>query len=160
MIVVLMGVTGSGKTTVGKALAANLGWKYFDADQFHPVTNVAKMRAGVPLDDADRQPWLETLAQLISDNIHAGESAVLACSALKQRYRDTLSISDEVRFVYLKGDRTMIAERLRARRDHYMNPKLLDSQFETLEEPEDALAIDVTLPVDAIVQKIRTALKI
>lgn len=160
MIVVLMGVTGSGKTTVGKALAANLGWKYFDADQFHPVTNVAKMQAGVPLDDADRQPWLETLAQLISDNIHAAESAVLACSALKQRYRDTLSISDEVRFVYLKGDRTMIAERLRARRDHYMNPKLLDSQFETLEEPEDALAIDVTLPVDAIVQKIRTALKI
>jgi gluconokinase len=160
MIVVLMGVTGSGKTTVGKALAANLGWKYFDADQFHPVTNVAKMQAGVPLDDADRQPWLETLAQLISDNIHADESAVLACSALKQRYRDTLSISDEVRFVYLKGDRTMIAERLRARRDHYMNPKLLDSQFETLEEPEDALAIDVTLPVDAIVQKIRTALKI
>jgi gluconokinase len=155
----LMGVTGSGKTTVGKALAASLGWKYFDADEFHPATNVAKMRAGVPLNDADRQPWLENLAQLISENIHAGKSAILACSALKQTYRDTLSISNEVRFVYLKGDRTIIAERLRERRDHYMNPKLLDSQFETLEEPEDALAIDVTLPVDAIVERIRTALE-
>jgi gluconokinase len=159
MIILLMGVTGSGKTTVGKALAASLGWKYFDADEFHPATNVAKMRAGVPLNDADRQPWLENLAQLISENTHAGKSAILACSALKQTYRDTLSISNEVRFVYLKGDRTIIAERLRERRDHYMNPKLLDSQFETLEEPEDALAIDVTLPVDAIVERIRTALE-
>jgi len=155
-----MGVTGSGKSTVGKALAANLGWKYFDADEFHPATNVAKMRAGAPLDDADRQPWLETLAHLISDTIQSGESGVLACSALKQTYRDTLSISDEVRVVYLKGDRRTIAERLRARRDHYMNPNLLDSQFETLEEPKHALEIDASLSVDAIVQKIRTTLKI
>ena|SRR5215813_8017778 len=160
MIVLLMGVTGSGKTTVGKALAASLGWKYLDADEFHPATNVAKMRAGVPLDDADRQPWLETLAQLISENIHAGKSAVLACSALKQSYRDMLSITDGVRVVYLNGDRVTIADRLRARRDHYMNPKLLESQFETLEEPKDALEVDATLPVDAIVQRIRTALKI
>jgi len=160
MIVLLMGVTGSGKTTVGKALAASLSWKYFDADDFHPATNVAKMQAGVPLDDADRQPWLETLAHLISVNIQAGESAVLACSALKQTYRDTLSISDEVQIVYLNGDRETIAERLRARRDHYMNPKLLESQFKTLEEPKDALEIDAGLPVDAIVQKIRIALKI
>jgi gluconokinase len=160
MIVLLMGVTGSGKTTVGKALAANLGWKYFDADEFHPVTNVTKMRAGVPLDDVDRQPWLETLAQLIREKIHGGESAVLACSALKQTYRDTLSISDEVRVVYLNGDRGTIAERLRSRRDHYMNPNLLASQFETLEEPADAVEIDASLSVDAIVQRIRTALEI
>jgi len=160
MIVVLMGVTGSGKTTVGKALAANLGWKYLDADEFHPATNVAKMHAGVPLDDADRQPWLETLAHLIGANIQVRDSAVLACSALKQTYRDKLSISAEVRFVYLKGDRETIAERLRARRDHYMNPNLLDSQFETLEEPTDALEINVTLPIDVIIQRIRTALKI
>ena len=160
MIVVLMGVTGSGKTTVGKALAANLGWKYLDADEFHPATNIAKMRAGVALDDADRQPWLETLASLISDNIQVGDSAVLACSALKRIYRDKLSFSTEVRFVYLKGDRETIAERLRNRRDHYMNPTLLDSQFETLEEPTDALEINVMLPIDVIIQRIRTALKI
>ena len=160
MIVLLMGVTGSGKTTVGKTLAARLGWKYFDADEFHPAANVAKMRAGVPLDDADRQPWLETLAHLISENIQAGDSAVLACSALKQSYRDTLSISGGVRVVYLNGDRGTIAERLRARRDHYMNPNLLASQFETLEEPEDALEIDASLPVDDIVRKIRAALEI
>ena len=160
MIILLMGVSGSGKTTVGKALAASLGWKYFDGDDFHPATNVAKMRAGVPLDDADRQPWLESLAQLISENIHAGKSAVLACSALKQTYRDTLSISDDVRVVYLNVDSETIAERLSTRRDHYMNPNLLASQFETLEEPEDALEIDARLSVDAIVQRIRTALKI
>ena len=160
MIVLLMGVTGSGKTTVGKTLAARLGWKYFDADEFHPAANVAKMRAGVPLDDADRQPWLETLAHLISEKIKAGDSAVLACSALKQSYRDTLSISGGVRVVYLNGDRGTIAERLRARRDHYMNPNLLASQFETLEEPEDALEIDASLPVDDIVRKIRATLEI
>ena len=160
MIVVLMGVTGSGKTTVGRALAQRLGWKYLDADEFHPATNVAKMRAGIPLNDADRQPWLHDLAGAISDSLQAGDSAVLACSALKQDYRDTLSIGDEVYFVYLHGDREMIAERLRARSDHYMNPQLLNSQFETLEEPQDALAIDATLPVDDIVQKIRTALEI
>ena len=160
MIVVLMGVTGSGKTTVGRALAEDLGWKYLDADKFHPAANVAKMRAGVPLNDSDRQPWLEHLARTISDNLQSGDSAVLACSALKQAYRNTLSISDEVRFVYLNGDRETIAERLRARPDHYMNPKLLDSQFETLEEPKDALEIDVRLPVNGIVRKIRTALEI
>ena len=160
MIVVLMGVTGAGKTTVGKALAERLGWKYFDADEFHPATNVAKMRAGVPLNDADRQPWLEHLAGTIADNLQAGDSVVLACSALKQTYRDALSISDEVRFVYLNGDRETIAERLQERRDHYMNPELLDSQFETLEEPTDALEIDATLSVDDIVRRIRTALEI
>ena len=160
MIVVLMGVTGSGKTTVGRELAERLGWKYLDADEFHPAPNVAKMRAGIPLNDADRQPWLKYLARTISESLQAGESAVLACSALKQAYRDTLSIGDEVCFVYLNGDRETIAERLRARSDHYMNPKLLDSQFDTLEEPSDALEIDATLPVDDIVQEIRGALEI
>jgi len=160
MIVVLMGVTGSGKTTVGRALAKSLGWKYLDADEFHPAPNVAKMRAGVALNDADREPWLKHLARTISDSLQVGDSAVLACSALKQSYRDTLSIGDEVCFVYLNGDRETIAERLQARSDHYMNPKLLDSQFDTLEEPKDALEIDATLPVDDIVRKIRTALEI
>ena len=156
MIVVLMGVTGSGKTTVGKALAEGLGWRYLDADEFHPATNVAKMRAGVALNDADRKPWLASLAGAIADNLQAGDPAVLACSALKQNYRDALSISDEVRFVYLKGDRETIAERLLERRDHYMNPKLLDSQFETLEEPKDALEIDAAMSVDDIVRRIRS----
>ncbi len=160
MIVVLMGVTGSGKTTVGRALAKRLGWKYLDADEFHPAPNIAKMRAGVPLNDADRQPWLKYLARTIRDSLQVGESAVLACSALKQAYRDTLSIGDGVCFVYLHGDRETIAERLRARSNHYMNPKLLDSQFDTLEEPKDALKIDAALPVDDIVRQIRAALEI
>ncbi|HXT61667.1 MAG TPA: gluconokinase [Pyrinomonadaceae bacterium] len=160
MIVVLMGVTGSGKTTVGKALAEALGWKYLDADEFHSATNVAKMRAGVPLNDADRKPWLASLASAIDNHLRAGNSAVLACSALKQTYRDVLSISDEVRWVYLNGDRETIAERLLERRDHYMNPELLDSQFETLEEPKDALEIDVTMSVDDVVRRIRSGLGI
>jgi len=158
MIVVLMGVTGSGKTTVGKALAEALGWKYLDADEFHSATNVAKMRAGVPLSAANREPWLASLASAFDNHLQAGGSAVLACSALKQTYRDALSLSDEVRWVYLNGDRETIAARLLERRDHYMNPDLLDSQFETLEEPKDALEIDVTLSVDDVVRTIRSAL--
>ena len=156
MIIVLMGVTGSGKTTVGQSLAASLGWGYFDADDFHSAANVDKMRRGIPLNDADRRPWLESLQNLINESLSAGESAVLACSALRQSYRDMLLINDRVRLVYLKGNYDLIRERLGARGDHYMNPALLDSQFETLEEPDGALQIDVQLPPAAIVEKIRS----
>ncbi len=158
MIIVLMGVTGSGKTTVGQNLAASLGWKYFDADEFHSAANIEKMKSGVPLNDSDRKPWLESLQRVIRDSLKKAEPAVLACSALKQSYRDMLLIDERVRFVYLKGDYDLIKERLRARSDHYMNPSLLDSQFETLEEPNDALQIDIGSSPDAIVEIIRQQL--
>ena len=158
MIIVLMGVTGSGKTAVGQNLAASLGWQYFDADEFHSAANIEKMKSGVPLNDADRKPWLESLQRVIRDSLKNAEPAVLACSALKKSYRDMLLIDERVQFVYLKGDYDLIKERLRARSDHYMNPSLLDSQFETLEEPNDALQIDIGSSPDAIVEIIRQRL--
>ncbi len=158
MIIVLMGVTGSGKTTIGKQLAAELGWKYYDADDFHSPANIEKMRRGVALDDADRQPWLETLRNLIRDCVDRNKNCILACSALKKSYRDYLLLSDEVHLVYLKGDYDLIQQRLNDRSDHYMNPKLLRSQFEILEEPQGRLVVDVSLPVAEIVKTIREQL--
>jgi gluconokinase len=158
MVVILMGVTGSGKTTVGKLLSKDLGWRYFDADDFHPPANVEKMRMGVPLDDADRTPWLETLRKLIRNCLDQSENAVLACSALKESYRSFLLIDESVRLIYLKGDYGLIQERLSKRRGHYMNPKLLDSQFDTLEEPEGDVQIDVSSSPDEIVKIIRSHL--
>lgn len=158
MIIALMGVSGSGKTTIGTMLAESLGWKYFDADEFHPRANIEKMKTGVPLNDADRQPWLEQLQQIIRDSLEKGEPAVLACSALRQCYRDMLLVDERVRLVYLKGDYKLIEARLRRRRDHYMNPKLLDSQFEALEEPKESLQIDITRDPSKIVADIRNQL--
>ena len=158
MVVILMGVTGSGKTTVGKLLSQGLGWRYFDADDFHPPANVAKMKIGVPLGDADRTPWLETLRDLIRNCLEQGENAVLACSALKESYRGFLLIDENVRLIYLKGDYALIQERLNQRRGHYMNPNLLDSQFDTLEEPEGDVGIDVSASPGEIVKLIRNHL--
>lgn len=160
MIVLIMGVAGAGKSSVGAALAKELGWTFIDADDYHSAANVAKMEAGVALNDADRQPWLESLAGVIRQTLERGDSAVLACSALKQAYRDVLLINRKVRVVYLKSDYETVAERLRARRGHYMNPNLLKNQFETLEEPADALNIDVRLPMDIIVERIRSAIAV
>jgi gluconokinase len=158
MIIVLMGVTGSGKTTVGRLLAAELGWNYYDADDFHSPANVEKMKQGFPLDDADRQPWLETLRNLIRDCLERSENCILACSALKESYRDYLLLSDEVYLVYLRGDYDLIKQRLADRRGHYMNPKLLDSQFAILEEPQGHLVVEVSLPTAEIVKTIREQL--
>jgi gluconokinase len=155
MIIVLMGVTGSGKTTVGKLLSAELGWNYYDADDFHSPANVEKMKRGIPLDDADRKPWLETLRDLIRNRLERAENCVLACSALKASYRDYLLINDEVRLIYLKGNHGLIQERLSDRSGHYMNAKLLDTQFEILEEPEGHVAIDASSPPAEIVKNIR-----
>jgi len=156
MFIVLMGVTGSGKTTIGRKLARSLGWKYFDADDFHSAANVGKMRSGVPLNDQDRTPWLESLQRLIQNSLANNEPAILACSALKQSYRDVLLVDERVKFVYLKGDYSLIKKRLTARSNHYMNPALLDSQFQTLEEPEGVLKVDIQSSPDEIIDLIRT----
>ena len=160
MIILVMGVTGSGKTTVGKALAESVHWQFADADDFHSPANIAKMRAGIPLDDADRVPWLAALRMQIDNWLRAGTNAVLACSALKHAYREQLVASSEVRVVYLRGSRELIAKRLKERHGHYMDPNLLPSQFATLEEPRDALAVDVDASVDEIVGRIRTVLNL
>ena len=159
MIVVVMGVSGSGKTVVGQALASDLGWPFFDADDFHPKENVAKMAAGTPLTDADRWPWLDRLAAEMKAIEERGANAVLACSALRQAYRDRISRAGNVRYVHLAGDHDTIAARLAARKHHYMPPTLLASQLATLEAPTDAIVIDVRDAVPAQVGKIRAALK-
>ncbi|MDZ7268933.1 MAG: gluconokinase [candidate division KSB1 bacterium] len=161
MIIILMGVTGCGKTTIGRQLAQELNWPFYDADDFHPAANVEKMRAGIPLTDEDREPWLLTLQNLIREKLNAGQSGVLACSALKQKYRDCLRVDPvQVRFVFLRGDFDTIARRLAARTNHYMNPNLLASQFEALEEPADARAVDIAQPPAAIVARILSELQL
>lgn len=150
-----MGVAGSGKTTIGKALAEALGWSFYDGDDFHPPENVAKMAQGIPLDDADRAPWLTTLHDLIASCLANDKPAVLACSALKQRYRDQLLAGNPyTEFVYLKGDFQTILERMKQRRGHYMKPEMLQSQFAALEEPTDALTLDIREDVSKIIEKI------
>lgn len=156
---VVMGVSGSGKTSVGRELAAHLGCPFYDADDFHPPENVAKMSAGSPLTDEDRAPWLAALATLIDDHVAAGEIAVLACSALKERYREQLRVSPCVRFIYLAGSFDCIWERMSARADHYMRPEMLRSQFAALEPPSaaDALIVDIEPPLDQVIKRILAA---
>lgn len=156
MIVVVMGVAGAGKTTVGEALAAALGWPFVEADELHPAANVAKMRRGEPLDDADRAPWLEAVAA----RMRALPDAVVACSALRERYRAVLRVRPDVRFVFLDVPRTLLDARLAKRRGHFMPPSLLPSQLATLERPADAVIVDGAQPVDAQVAAIRAALRI
>ncbi len=159
MVIVLMGVTGSGKTTIGKQLAAKLAWRYVDADDFHPPANIEKMTAGKSLNDADRLPWLETLRNLVRESLELNENTVLACSALKRSYRDYLLLDDRVKLVYLKGNRDLIQSRLKQRQDHYMDPGLLDSQFDILEEPDDETQIDIASGPDEIVRTIEQRLR-
>ncbi len=159
MVVVLMGVTGSGKTTVGKVLATELGWKFYDADDYHPPKNIEKMRRGIPLTDEDRKPWLQTLAGLIDSARDRGENIVLACSALKHAYQEYLRHHlDVVHYVCLCGSEEVIEKRLAARKGHFMNPVLLPSQFEILEPPEDAIKVDVTGSPEEIAGEIRRRL--
>ena len=161
MIVIIFGVSGAGKTTVGKLLAQQLGWRLLEADDFHPAANINKMRGGHPLTDEDRWPWLERLRQQIERSLAAGENAVLACSALKRAYRDVLRVSDEVKFVFLRGDYSLIEKQLRSRHRHFMNPDLLQSQFDELEEPqpdEHALTIQLGRTSQAIVEEMQSKL--
>lgn len=155
MILVMMGVSGSGKTTIGRAFADAMGWTFLDADDFHPPANMAKMAAGTPLTDDDRWPWLDRLRDELIAIDQRGEHAVLACSALKAAYRARLQQANDVHFVYLKGDRATIAPRLAMRHGHYMPASLLESQFATLEEPTDAIVIDAGLPLATQVATMR-----
>ena len=149
-----MGVAGSGKTTIGELLAARLRSTFVDGDAFHPQANIEKMSHGIPLTDADRGPWLAAIHVRIVDALACGEQLVIACSALKQKYRDTLGQGVELTWVYLKGTEELIFARLKARSHHYMKTGMLASQFADLEEPTDAIAVDIADPPDAIVQQI------
>ena len=159
MVVIVMGVTGAGKTTIGCGLAASLGWEFHDGDELHTEASKRKMHSGIALDDSDRAPWLSAIRKLIEAMLSEGRNGVVACSALKQSYRDELVVDPKlVRVVYLKGSEQLIAERLRNRVGHFMNPALLRSQFDTLETPIDAIVVDVSPAPEAIVDEIRSRL--
>lgn len=157
MIMIVMGVSGSGKTTIGKQLAGQLDWSFADADDFHPPDNIAKMRAGIALQDEDRWPWLEAIRHFIEECLQQNVSVVIACSALKRTYRHLLAADDRdrVRFVFLQGSYELIKARLQKRRGHFFDETLLRSQFETLEEPRDAFYVDAAYPPDVIVAHIQ-----
>ena len=158
MSVILMGPAGAGKTTVGQALAEALGWTFVDADALHPASNVEKIRAGTPLTDADRDPWLTRVRETIVDFAARGVDAVLACSALRARYRVRLGEGiPQLRWVSLAADRELLSARLRARHGHFAGPEIVNSQLQELEQPSDALILDATLPVPTLVQHIRNA---
>jgi gluconokinase len=161
VIVIVFGVSGAGKTMIGKLLAEGLGWRFLEADDFHPRANIDKMRRGIPLTDEDRSPWLDSLREQIGKFVEARQDAVLACSALKRVYRERLRVSDDVRFVFLRGNYALIESQLRRRRGHFMNPALLRSQFADLEEPrsvEDAVTIELGRTPEELVQEIKTKL--
>ena len=157
-IIYIMGVSGSGKTHIGKRLAKALQIPYFDADDFHPTENTQKMKSGTPLTDEDRSQWLDTLHELAHQ--HSEQGCVISCSALKQQYRDTLALpmDDKVLWVYLKGTYEVIYQRMKNRKGHFMKPEMLASQFEILEEPLDALEIDTTEAPEVIIEKIKKAI--
>lgn len=161
MIVVVMGVSGSGKSTIGKLLADSLDWEFADADSFHSPENVEKMRHGIALNDLDRMPWLLALQQAIQKWLEENKNAVLACSALKASYRQSLVLDEEqVIMIYLRGSFELIQERLHMRLGHFMTAQLLQTQFDTLEEPDGAIILDVSESPAVIVEKIRASLGI
>jgi gluconokinase len=161
LFIVVMGVAGAGKSTVGRKLAAALGWPFYEADELHPPANVERMRRGEPLTDADREPWLAKLERLIHTLVAKGTSAVLACSALRETYRARLRSAGgegRVEFVYLRLDPPLASQRLRERRGHFMSPSLVESQFAILEEPVNAITVDASRPPEVLSQEIRVAL--
>ena len=152
---IIMGVSGCGKSTIARLLAEKLGWDFLDADDFHSPENISKMKSGIPLNDSDRAPWLASLNKALLSTLKAGRHPVLACSALKESYRATLCRgTNGLQFIYLKGEYDLIWSRISQRKGHYMKPEMLQSQFETLEEPVDTLALDISLTPEEIVEKI------
>jgi gluconokinase len=160
MIIILMGVSGSGKSVIGIELSKELDWPFYDADDFHTEASKKKMHAGIPLNDEDRLPWLNALADLIQKHTELKEHMILACSALKESYRFTLNVHPSCKFVYLKGSFELIKKRMENRKGHFFNPELLQSQFETLEKPTDCLVVDIDDTVEGIVKTIREKLKV
>jgi gluconokinase len=154
MIVMVMGVAGAGKTTIGSLLARQLGWEFVDADSFHSAANIEKIRQGIPLNDADRGPWLTAIHDAMARWIGERRNVVLACSALKQSYRDQLGAGPEIKLVYLRGSRELIHQRLESRHGHFATERLLSSQFAILEEPEEALTVDVSSSPEEMVAEI------
>ena len=155
-----MGVSGSGKTTLGKALAQKPGWDFFDADDFHPPENIAKMAAGIPLDDSDRAPWLGALHDQLLSRLSVGRQPVLACSALKAKYRaQLLEGMDGIAVIYLQGSYDLIWSRMSTRERHYMKPEMLQSQFDALEEPKNAIMLDIRMPLKDMIEAITKKLE-
>jgi gluconokinase len=159
MVLILMGVTGAGKSTVGDLLARKIGWRFYDADDLHPAANKEKMNRGIALTDKDRLPWLNAVRALIEQCLSEGTDAVIACSALRQAYRNVLLVDPaRVKFIYLKGSKALIEQRVAQRTGHFMNKDLLQSQFDTLEEPTDTITVDVSGDPKSIVNLIRARL--
>ena len=155
MFYIIMGVSGTGKSTIGKLLSDRTGWTFYDADDFHSPANIEKMNRGIPLTDSDRLPWLEKLSQMITNTLNSNQQGILACSALKSQYRQILGNNHtEVVLIYLRGSYGCVQSRIQQRTGHFMNASLLQSQFDTLEEPQDALIIDVYLTPETIVEEI------
>ncbi len=161
MVIILIGVAGSGKTTIGRILAARLGCEFHDGDDLHPQQNREKMHRGIALTDEDRLPWLHAIRDLVQRCLAENRRAVVACSALKQSYRDLLIVDPaKVKLVYLKGSQTLIAERLAHRAGHFFDPRLLQSQFDTLEEPADAIVVEISKTPEQIADEIRARLSV
>ena len=160
MVIVIMGVSGSGKTTIGKKISKSLGWKFYEGDDYHPQKNVEKMSNGIPLNDEDRKPWLQNLSRIIAEMINEKENAVITCSALKKIYRNIIKINDEVKFVYLKSSYDLIKKRMKQRNNHFMKADMLASQFEALEEPEDAISVSIDKSEEQILKEIYKQLKL
>jgi gluconokinase len=160
LFIILTGVAGAGKTTIGKLLAGELGWPFYEGDDFHSEENIEKMRRGEALSDRDRAPWLDRLRALIEQALERQDHGILACSALKRSYRARLRVSEDVVFVHLAVGPGEIERRLKQRKDHFMNPALIESQFATLETPQNALTLDASLPPSVLVEQVRKALNL
>ena len=151
MIFIVMGVSGSGKTTVAKAVSNKFGWKYYEGDEYHPAENVEKMKNWIPLNDEDRLPWLLSLRKVVEEAISKRENIVISCSALKEAYRKILKVSEEVKFIYLKGSYDLIRKRMEERIPHFFKPEMLKSQFDVLKEPQQAIEIDISKSSESII---------